>query len=145
MTGRRPKFLGGKPRDWSGGGRARKARGEFHIENFVRRQGWFACSYCCVGDDGRVAIAFKDCGSYVSVPACGRKAIVGAMRLAQEKWGSFEVSGGRDFLAVCVEVAIEHGFELRNPDLMEQVRAGRERRQAKAASESSAPMPGPAA
>lgn len=68
--------------------------------------------------------AFTDNGRQIHVHTESDEALLAALQLAKQKWGTVHV-GGRDdvFKERCVKLAAEHGIELKNPDLAVQVRA----------------------
>ena len=73
---------------------------------------------------GETGPAFRDDGWQVQVLDWTRPdAVRAALELAQSKWGHARVSGCRRFKTLCVELAVEHGVTLANPDLREQVEA----------------------
>ncbi|MYM21470.1 relaxase/mobilization nuclease domain-containing protein [Duganella sp. FT135W] len=66
--------------------------------------------------------AFVDKGGEIDVYAWRERAsVLAALQLAEQKWGSFEVTGRAQFKMLCVELAVEHGFKLDNPELQQQI------------------------
>jgi len=79
-------------------------------------------------DLSRADAAFVDKGGEIDVYAWRERAsVLAALQLAEQKWGSFEVTGRAQFKALCVELAVEHGFTLSNPELQEQIVRERQR------------------
>lgn len=76
------------------------------------------------GLDGKGA--FFDSGSRIAVDAWqDQTAVLAALQLAQEKWGSFSVYGPPEYLQMCARLAAEHGFKIKNPDLQDAIQAMR--------------------
>jgi hypothetical protein len=72
--------------------------------------------------------AFVDRGGEIDVYAWRERAsVLAALQLAEQKWEGFEVSGRSQFKALCVELAVEHGFKLSNPELREAMAQERQR------------------
>lgn len=73
---------------------------------------------------GETEPVFRDDGWQVQVRDWTRPDTVrAALERAQSKWGHARVSGCRRFQTLCVELAVDPGFTLANPDLREQVEA----------------------
>ncbi|MEP6653044.1 MAG: LPD7 domain-containing protein, partial [Myxococcales bacterium] len=74
--------------------------------------------------------AFADRGKNIDIFAGGdRAAVLAALQLSAQKWGSFVVHGGDRFKKLCAELAAEHGLKIVNPELQEAIAAARSRRQ----------------
>lgn len=72
--------------------------------------------------------AFVDKGGEIDVHAWRERAsVLAALQLADQKWSSFEVTGRAQFKAMVVELAVEHGFNLDNPELREHIAQERQR------------------
>jgi hypothetical protein len=56
-----------------------------------------------------------------------REAVLAALQLSAQKWGTFTVHGDARFQRLCVELAVEHRFKIANPDLQQAIANGRER------------------
>jgi hypothetical protein len=56
---------------------------------------------------------------------CGSDAVLAALQLANQKWGSAVVNGSDEYKKKCVELAIRHNFKLSNPDLAQLVEESR--------------------
>jgi hypothetical protein len=81
-------------------------------------------------DMARAAVepAFVDKGREIDIHAWRERAsVLAALQLAEQKWDTFEVTGRTQFKALCVELAVEHGFKLDNPELQEQIAQERQR------------------
>jgi hypothetical protein len=61
----------------------------------------------------------------VMAEKCGEEAILAALQLACQKWGSAVVNGSGEYKKKCVELAIGHNLKLSNPDLAALVEEGR--------------------
>ncbi|GHV53260.1 relaxase [Synergistales bacterium] len=59
----------------------------------------------------------------------GRKldeaAILAALQLANQKWGSAIVNGTDEYKKICVELAIKHNLKISNPELIKEVENGK--------------------
>lgn len=65
---------------------------------------------------------FTDTGRKISVSEWqDPQTTLAAMQLAQEKWGSFTVFGPAKYKQLCAKLAIEHGFEINNPEMKELI------------------------
>jgi hypothetical protein len=59
-----------------------------------------------------------------------RDTILAAEQLSSQKWGSFYLENyDYEFITICIEVAVEHGFKIINPELQDDIQKERERRQ----------------
>jgi hypothetical protein len=82
--------------------------------------------YRLVGDRG--APAFTDRGKVIDIrDSHRRETVLAALQLSAQKWGSIIVHGDAEFRRVCVELAVEHGFKIANPELQPVIAAGRPR------------------
>lgn len=72
-------------------------------------------------------VAFADVGDQVLMYACDRDSVLAALRLAEAKWGALVIEGNHAFLDLCIDLAGEHGFEIRNPELQDRIAVARER------------------
>jgi hypothetical protein len=69
---------------------------------------------------------FMDYGKLIVLSEkCDKTAILAALQLANQKWGSAVVNGTEDYKRSCVELAIAHNLKIYNPDLARQVEEGR--------------------
>ena len=81
-------------------------------------------------DDAEVQPAFVDQGKRIEIHDWrNRESVLAALQLSQQKWGSFEVIGNDEYKAICVELAAEYGFKIRNPALQESIQKEQQRRQ----------------
>ncbi|TDQ15330.1 LPD7 domain-containing protein [Phyllobacterium brassicacearum] len=85
--------------------------------------------YSHLSSDGEIGrIAFVDNGKKVEIHDWkDRQAVLAAMRLSTEKWGDLTVTGTSSYKALVVELAAEHGFQIANPELQDQIRRETER------------------
>lgn len=73
------------------------------------------------------AAAFVDSGRKIQVQdADDTDSILAAMQLASQKWRCFEVIGSDAYKRLCAKLAAEHGFEISNPELQEQIEQQRQ-------------------
>jgi hypothetical protein len=73
------------------------------------------------GEIGR--IAFVDHGKRIEIHDWkDRLAVLAAMRFSAEKWADLTVIGTNSYKALVAELAAEHGFEIANPELQDQIR-----------------------
>lgn len=78
--------------------------------------------------------AFVDRGRAIDIHDWrNRASVLAALQLASQKWGSFRVSGNDEYKAMCVQLAVEHGFRISNPELEESIQRKRQRIQQQAA------------
>jgi hypothetical protein len=74
-------------------------------------------------------ISFRDTGKRIEVYDWQKKeTTLAAFQVAAEKWGGVFILGTAEFKAMCVELAVEYGFEIRNPGLQDDMEAARERK-----------------
>ncbi|WP_082337838.1 TraI/MobA(P) family conjugative relaxase [Xanthomonas vasicola] len=73
---------------------------------------------------GRVSPAFVDRGDRIDVhDAADEAAILAALQLSAEKWGTFQVTGSEAYKARCASLAARYGFVITNPELQAVIRA----------------------
>ncbi len=74
------------------------------------------------------AFAFADHGRNIEVAeADDRAAALAALQLGAAKWGGkVTIYGSPEYQAMCVQLAVENGIEIVNPELREQFRAAKE-------------------
>ena len=76
--------------------------------------------------------AFTDRGKVIDIRDSNRRdSVLAALQLSAQKWGAFTVHGNEQFRRLCVELAIEHGFKIANPELQPAIAADRERLRSK--------------
>jgi Relaxase/Mobilisation nuclease domain/Large polyvalent protein-associated domain 7 len=77
---------------------------------------------------GRGSPAFTDRGKVIEIgDSQRREAVLAALQLSAQKWETFTVHGDERFKRLCVELAVEHGFKIANPDLQHAITNARER------------------
>jgi conjugative element/phage-associated large polyvalent protein/DNA primase RepB-like protein len=73
--------------------------------------------------------AFTDRGKVIEIgDSRRREAVLAALQLCAQKWGTFTVHGNDQFRWLCAELAVEHGSKIANPELEHVIAAGRDRR-----------------
>jgi hypothetical protein len=74
------------------------------------------------------AFAFADHGRNIEVAeADDRAAALAALQLGAAKWGGkVTIYGSPEYQAMCVQLAVENGIEIVNPELREQFQAAKE-------------------
>jgi hypothetical protein len=78
-------------------------------------------------EDGHEA-QFIDYGKLIVLSEkCDRAAILAALQLANQKWGSAVINGTEEYKRACVELAIAHNLKIYNPDLAREVEEGKKR------------------
>lgn len=76
--------------------------------------------YCRLADPEH--IAFSDRGDRIDVcDTTDRAIILASLRLAANRWDEVKIIGTDDFKARVVDLAVEHGFRLKNEDLRQTV------------------------
>jgi hypothetical protein len=84
----------------------------------------------------RGAPAFTDRGKAIDIhDGRNREAVLAALQLSAQKWGTFTIRGDERFKRTCVELAAEHGFKISNPDLQQALTAERDRLRAQKTSD----------
>ncbi len=82
--------------------------------------------YRLVGERG--SPAFTDRGKVIDIRDSNRReTVLAALQLSAQKWGSFTVHGDEQFRRLCVELAVEHGFKIANPELQQAIAIDRAR------------------
>jgi len=75
--------------------------------------------------------AFTDRGRVIDIrDSTRREAVLAALQLRAQKWGTVTVYGGEQFQRLCIELAVEHGFKIANPELQHAIVNERERQRA---------------
>ncbi len=73
------------------------------------------------------AVAFVDKGKSIDIYDWrNRDTTLAALQLSAQKWGSFSVHGNDDYKALCAKLAAEHGFNIANPELQDNIKRERE-------------------
>lgn len=76
--------------------------------------------YCKLTDPEH--IAFSDRGDRIDVcDTIDRAIILASLQLAASRWDEVKITGSDDFKARVVDLAVEHGFRLKNEDLRQTV------------------------
>jgi MobA/VirD2-like, nuclease domain/Large polyvalent protein-associated domain 7/TraI-like middle domain/RepB DNA-primase C-terminal helical domain len=72
--------------------------------------------------------AFTDRGKAIVIgDSRRREAVLAALQLSAQKWGTFTVHGDQRFQQLCVELALEHRFKIANPGLQQAIAGPRGR------------------
>lgn len=72
--------------------------------------------------------SFVDKGSEIDIYAWRERAsVLAALQVAEQKWSAFTIHGNADYTKSCIELAVEHGFEIDNPELQEAITQERQR------------------
>lgn len=62
--------------------------------------------------------SFTDRGKVIEIADSQRReTVLAALQLSAQKWGAFTVHGDDRFKGLCLELALEHGFKIANPEL----------------------------
>jgi len=78
---------------------------------------------------GVSAVAFVDRGRQIDVHQwMDRTAALAAMQLGLQKWGKITITGNSEYKRLCVELAVEHGIKIVNPELQDMLATERTRR-----------------
>lgn len=76
--------------------------------------------YCKLADPEH--IAFSDRGDRIDVcDTTDREIILASLQLAASRWDQVKITGTEEFKARIVDLAVEHGFRLKNEDLRQTV------------------------
>jgi hypothetical protein len=94
------------------------------LGNFVSEKRGETVRYSRLHEDGAIGkTAFVDTGKKVEIHDWkDRQAVLAAMQVSAEKWGSLTVTGTNSYKALVVELAAEHGFQIANPELQDQIK-----------------------
>ena len=92
--------------------------------NFVSEKRGETIRYSRLHEDSEIGkTAFVDTGKKVEIHEWkDRQAMLAAMKVSAEKWGSLTVTGTNSYKALVVELAAEHGFQIANPELQFQLK-----------------------
>ena len=75
-------------------------------------------------------MAFADHGERIEIPGWrDHETTLAALQLAAGKWGSVNLTGPDEYKQLCVGIACQHGIQITNPELQEQIRAEQARLQ----------------
>lgn len=73
-------------------------------------------------------VSFVDHGKSIDVHEWRtRESTLAALQLAAQKWGSCTLHGDDEYKMMCVRLAAEHGFKIKNPELQEALAQERQR------------------
>jgi hypothetical protein len=82
-------------------------------------------------------VAYSRDGSHAEFIDYGRKIVLGrkldqaailaALQLANQKWGSAIINGTNEYKKICVELAIKHNLRISNPELIKEIEIGKSR------------------
>jgi hypothetical protein len=76
-------------------------------------------------ENGETEAQFIDYGKKIVLgQKCDESAILAALQLANQKWGSAVINGTEEYKRLCVELAIRHNLRIANPELTQKVEAG---------------------
>lgn len=94
------------------------------IGNFISEKRGETIRYSHLKDDGEIGkVAFVDSGSKVEIHDWrNREAVLAAMQVSSDKWGNLTVTGTSSYKTLVVELAAEHGFQIANPELQDQLK-----------------------
>lgn len=100
------------------------------IRAFVAEVQAGAVVYRREAEGGRAAgVSFVDRGRQIDVHEWrDQAAALAAMQLGVQKWGKVRLTGNDDYKHMCVELAVEHGIQVSNPELQDMLAAERARR-----------------
>jgi hypothetical protein len=74
------------------------------------------------------AVAFVDKGGNVVVHDWKNEtSVLEAMKLSVEKWGTISITGNQQYKDLAIQIAVENGFEITNPELQDRIIKARER------------------
>lgn len=70
--------------------------------------------------------AFVDRGRAIDIHDWrNRDSVLAALQLAAQKWSSLRVTGNDEYKSMCVQLAVEHGFRISNPELAKAIQCQR--------------------
>ena len=72
-------------------------------------------------DEPRGSPSFVDRGREIRIHDLRRESVLAALQLSAQKWGTFQVFGSDQYKRLCVDLAIEHGFRITNPELQQAI------------------------
>jgi hypothetical protein len=101
---------------------------KYEFRQFVAEERGTVIRYVTHKESGKGAVAFTDHGDKVEINTWkDREAVLAAMQVASQKWGSLTISGTEGYKSLAIELAAEHGFKITNPELQEKLVAANER------------------
>jgi hypothetical protein len=70
-------------------------------------------------------VSFTDRGKRIDVwQAQDEAAVLAALQLAAQKWGTLTITGPDEFKQLCAQLAAQHGFKINNPELHREIVRG---------------------
>jgi hypothetical protein len=70
-------------------------------------------------------VSFTDRGKRIDVwQAQDEAAVLAALQLGAQKWGTLTITGPDEFKQLCAELAAQHGFKISNPELRREIVRG---------------------
>lgn len=77
---------------------------------------------------GKLTADFSDMGKRIILnkKTLTEESVLSALQLANAKWGATLITGSDEYKALCVSVAVKHGWEIANPDLLAEVERQRQ-------------------
>lgn len=70
---------------------------------------------------GASPVSFRDRGKRIDVvQIADEAAVLAALQLAAQKWGTVRVDGPAEFKMLCADLAVRHGFRIGNPEIYAQ-------------------------
>ena len=93
----------------------------FDLRDYHARRGSVgSVLYCKVG---KFTADFSDMGKRIVLNkrTLTEESVLSALQLANAKWGATLITGSDEYKALCVSVAVKHGFKIANPDLAAEV------------------------
>jgi hypothetical protein len=79
-------------------------------------------------DQAEAVPSFVDKGREIDIYAWRERAsVLAALQVAEQKWSNFIICGNAEYTKSCIELAVEHGFEIGNPELQEAIAQERQR------------------
>jgi hypothetical protein len=70
-------------------------------------------------------VSFTDRGRRIEVwQAQDETAVLAALQLAAQKWGTVTITGPDEFKQLCAQLAEQHGFKISNPELQREIVRG---------------------
>ena len=70
-------------------------------------------------------VSFTDRGKRIDVwQAQDEAAVLAALQLGAQKWGTVTITGPAEFKQLCAQLAAQHGFKISNPELRQEIVRG---------------------
>jgi hypothetical protein len=88
-------------------------------------------------------VSFTDRGRRIDVwQAQDEAAVLAALQLGAQKWGTLTITGPAEFKQLCAQLAAQHGFKISNPELQREIVRGPSEDQPVPAIPAGMPSPG---